>query len=175
MKSLNKAVHRHHDSLTHRFANHLLRTFLRDSRETRRRISDGGEERRRPRRCGDTPLREVPDNGPFVRHCVRGTLIVSLRPDDLRGYDSPSLPIPPPLSSSRASSAPFPSCDLILSLPRVERGGGGGGPGNSSTAKLSRGIDAGFFVLPVTCYFANDHERQHNTPYRQASRLSESV
>lgn len=62
------------------------------------------EVEKRSRRCGDTRFSRSPDNGPFVRHCVRGTLIVSLRPDDLRGYDSRPLPPSPPF--------------LSLSLPR---------------------------------------------------------
>lgn len=60
------------------------------------------EVEKRPSRCGDTRFSRSPDNGPFVRHCVRGTLIVSLRPDDLRGYDSRP---PPPF---RPLLAPLP-------------------------------------------------------------------
>jgi len=75
-------------------------------------ICRDGEETER--RCGDTQgCSHGPDNGPFVRHCVRGTLIVSLRPDDLRGYDSPP-PFPP------RSSAPLifpPSSFLFRPIP----------------------------------------------------------
>lgn len=47
------------------------------------------EDREEKRRCRDTSvLLYGPDNGPFVRHCILATLIVSLKPDDLRGYET---------------------------------------------------------------------------------------
>lgn len=150
-------------------------------------ICRGGEETER--RCGDTRCSHGPDNGPFVRHCVRGTLIVSLRPDDLRGYDSPPPPLPSSLRASHlpAVFVPFSSARPSFPLARfpwsslmrqVERGGGGGGLCNSSTVKLSHGINAVvrlFCRAAVTCYFADDyHGRQHNPSYDDYMLVSES-
>ena len=59
-------------------------------------------ETEKKRRCRDTRCSYGPDNGPFIRHCIPGTLIVSLKPDNLRGYETA------PPSSFSYLVLPFP-------------------------------------------------------------------
>lgn len=111
---LNNAANRHPDC--HRYHRRLCpeidSTHLCAYRSETEEYSSSKVEKK-PRRCGDTRFSRSPDNGPFVRHCVRGTLIVSLRPDDLRGYDS--RPLPPLLRLSLPSPFLFHPCVLFSS------------------------------------------------------------
>lgn len=147
---------------------------------------------KRPRRCGDTRFSRSPDNGPFVRHCVRGTLIVSLRPDDLRGYDSRPLPPFSPLLASLFLSrrrfffthASFFSPRPIPCLPRcVKSNVTAWGRRRWSVQLIEDKIvpwnrRRWTFVVLVTCYFANDHHgRQRDPLYKPLymSVMSESI
>lgn len=51
-------------------------------------LCESGRSRREETLQGHLVLLYGPDNGPFVRHCILATLIVSLKPDDLRGYET---------------------------------------------------------------------------------------
>lgn len=70
--------------------------------ESKRSIFVHVGETEKKRRCRDTRCSYGPDNGPFIRHCIPGTLIVSLKPDNLRGYETA------PPSSFSYLVLPFP-------------------------------------------------------------------